>query len=198
MLRFVIEVEATDDECDTGVWWRGRAVVQQGEVISRGYFQTLFSLQQKQHKVSLPEKPPSGDVWRIQELLYWVRGVKPLLFLAWSLLTLVSIRQPPGGEAGVVPEGGNGTTRYLGARQWCRLGTAGPTGVRDSAGRHHPLHFYSTRRITSHRRWWSYFTIYHHYTVNTEYTFFPSLIFCLENRTKHHRSDGCEYFKIRY
>ena len=34
-----------------------------------------FPFQQKQHKVSLPDKPPTGEVWRIQELLYWVRGL---------------------------------------------------------------------------------------------------------------------------
>lgn len=49
-----------------------------------GGAELLFN-KQKQHKVSLPEKPPSGDVWRIQELLYWVRdnllAERPELFL---------------------------------------------------------------------------------------------------------------------
>ena len=86
--------------------------------ISRGYSRSTFSLQQKQHKVTLPDKPPTGDVWRIQELLYWVRG---LISLRYSCsdhdLTIFSIRQPPAGEAGVVSEGGHCTARHPGPCQ---------------------------------------------------------------------------------
>ena len=42
-------------------------------------------MQQKQHKVSLPDSPDTGEAWRIQELLYWLRDnllqERPELFL---------------------------------------------------------------------------------------------------------------------
>ena len=42
-------------------------------------------MQKKQHKVSLPDSPDTGEAWRIQELLYWLRDnllqERPELFL---------------------------------------------------------------------------------------------------------------------
>jgi len=45
----------------------------------------LLVNKQKQHQVTLPPTPSSGDEWRIQELLYWIRDnilqERPELFL---------------------------------------------------------------------------------------------------------------------
>ena len=72
-------------ERHSGVWRGGGAPGQQGDDSQECQLQSIFGFQRKEHKISLPDKPEAGDVWRIQELLYWIRDnllqERPELFL---------------------------------------------------------------------------------------------------------------------